>query len=173
MLKDDFDAFFEDRKEQILKRIESAMGKTISRDVQVFEEGKFVDEESEDLDYPEVLESHPYESRKPNTVVTNLMPVELVFNGRVIPVTYWTDVLRETLNALYDINVAKFDEFASQNPTHISKYPARFRFNRSIRGVYYADVNKAAQTIFNLCKRGVNHFGFGSDDWKVKTRAYK
>jgi len=49
MYNDDFKSFFEDRKEQILQRIEKAMGKTIARDQLIPEEGIFVDEgESED-----------------------------------------------------------------------------------------------------------------------------
>lgn len=44
MRKDDFLGFFEDRKEQILKRIERAMGKNITRDSSIAEEGNFVDD---------------------------------------------------------------------------------------------------------------------------------
>jgi hypothetical protein len=43
MYADDFNGFLKDRKEQILQRIEQAMGKTIARDQQVPEEGEFVD----------------------------------------------------------------------------------------------------------------------------------
>ncbi len=47
MYHDDFYGFFNDRKEQILKRIEKAMGKTIPRDQPVLEEEKYYDEFSE------------------------------------------------------------------------------------------------------------------------------
>ena len=43
MYKDDFYGFFNDRKEQILQRIEKAMGKIIPRDQVVLEEGVYVD----------------------------------------------------------------------------------------------------------------------------------
>jgi len=43
MYGDDFYGFFSDRKEQILKRIENAMGKQIPREQLIEEEGKFVD----------------------------------------------------------------------------------------------------------------------------------
>ena len=43
MYKDDFPAFFADRKEQMLNRIEQAMGKTIVREQQIPEEGRYVD----------------------------------------------------------------------------------------------------------------------------------
>ncbi|GEM_PF-3385861 len=43
MYKDDFYGFFNDRKEQILQRIEKAMGKIIPRDQAVLEEGVYVD----------------------------------------------------------------------------------------------------------------------------------
>jgi len=172
MLKDDFDSFFEDRKEQILKRIESAIGKTIARDLQVPEEGKFVDEDSEDLDIPEGVESPPKESPKQNKVVTNLMPVEINFNGQLIPVQSWRDVLTETLNILYDIDSMKFEEFALKSPTYLSKDAGRFRSHRPIRDSYYAEVNMAAQTTYNFCRRAVNHFGFTEEQWVVKTKNY-
>lgn len=44
MYNDDFYGFFADRKNQILQRIEQAMGKTIVRDQLIPEEGTFVDE---------------------------------------------------------------------------------------------------------------------------------
>jgi hypothetical protein len=44
MYNDDFNGFFADRKNQILQRIEQAMGKTIVRDQLIPEEGIFVDE---------------------------------------------------------------------------------------------------------------------------------
>nr|MDA3954377.1 hypothetical protein [Bacteroidales bacterium] len=44
MYNDDFVGFLADRKEQILQRIELAMGKTIARDQVMQEEGVFVDE---------------------------------------------------------------------------------------------------------------------------------
>lgn len=40
----DFYGFFNDRKEQIIQRIENAMGKTIVRDMSLTEEGSFVDD---------------------------------------------------------------------------------------------------------------------------------
>ena len=40
----DFYGFFNDRKEQIIQRIEKAMGKTIVRDMSLTEEGSFVDD---------------------------------------------------------------------------------------------------------------------------------
>lgn len=45
---DDFEGFFANRKEQILKRIEAAMGKTIPRSFGVGEEGRFIDREEDD-----------------------------------------------------------------------------------------------------------------------------
>ena len=47
MKSDDFSGFFRDRKEKILKRIESAMGKTIAREQVVQEEGTFNEPEEE------------------------------------------------------------------------------------------------------------------------------
>jgi hypothetical protein len=44
MYNDDFYGFFADRKNQILQRIELAMGKTIVRDQLIPEEGTFVDD---------------------------------------------------------------------------------------------------------------------------------
>ena len=49
MYQDDFYGFFNDRKEQILQRIEGAMGKTISRE-QTIEEERFVEDSDEDND---------------------------------------------------------------------------------------------------------------------------
>jgi hypothetical protein len=43
MYLDDFDSFFAHRKEQILKRIESAMGKPIPREQVIFEEGIYIE----------------------------------------------------------------------------------------------------------------------------------
>lgn len=45
MYSDDFNGFFADRKEQILQRIEQAMGKPIAREQIIQEEGVFVDME--------------------------------------------------------------------------------------------------------------------------------
>ena len=50
MYQDDFYGFFNDRKEQILQRIEKAMGKSISREQSLEEEGNFVDDSIEDND---------------------------------------------------------------------------------------------------------------------------
>ena len=47
MYNDDFNGFFADRKNQILQRIEQAMGKTIVRDQLMPEEGTFVDDSVE------------------------------------------------------------------------------------------------------------------------------
>jgi len=49
MYQDDFYGFFNDRKEQILQRIERAMEKTISRE-QTLEEESFVEDSDEDND---------------------------------------------------------------------------------------------------------------------------
>jgi len=55
---DDFQSFFNDRKEQIVKRIERIMNKTIPRDTVPVEEGTYVNNESEDeCTYSEDLES--------------------------------------------------------------------------------------------------------------------
>lgn len=48
MYKDNFYGFFNNRKEQILQRIEKAIGKQIPRDQLIEEEGKFVDNSIED-----------------------------------------------------------------------------------------------------------------------------
>jgi hypothetical protein len=48
MYKDDFSSFFTDRKEQILKRIEIAMGKSIPREQITTEEGNYIDTTIED-----------------------------------------------------------------------------------------------------------------------------
>jgi hypothetical protein len=45
---DDFAKFFQDRKERILQRIEKAMGKAISREAAIPEEGTYVDEGEEE-----------------------------------------------------------------------------------------------------------------------------
>ncbi|HRW85137.1 MAG TPA: DUF262 domain-containing protein [Bacteroidales bacterium] len=47
MYRDDFYAFFTERKEKILQKIEVAMGKVIPRDQEVLEEGSFISEEFE------------------------------------------------------------------------------------------------------------------------------
>lgn len=169
MLKDDFHAFFEDRKEQILKRIESAMGKTISRDIQVYEEGKFVDEEPEDLDYREGMGSPTNEPKTQNKVVTGLYAIGLTLNGKYIPVQSWRDVLNETLNTLYDLDPVKFEEFASKNPTFLSNDGGKFKTPKIIRGTYFAESQLNSQTIFNFCKRALKHFGFSEEEWVVRT----
>lgn len=51
MYKDDFNSFFADRKEQILKRIEIAMGKSIPREQLVIEEGNFIDTPEDDTQF--------------------------------------------------------------------------------------------------------------------------
>jgi hypothetical protein len=48
MYSDDFYGFFNDRKERILQKIETAMGKTIARDQQNHEEGSFVEFNNEE-----------------------------------------------------------------------------------------------------------------------------
>jgi len=48
MYKDDFKGFFANRKEQILQRIEKAIGKPIHREQLIEEEGKFIDNAIED-----------------------------------------------------------------------------------------------------------------------------
>ncbi len=48
MYKDDFKGFFANRKEQILQRIEKAIGKPIPREQLIEEEGKFIDDAIED-----------------------------------------------------------------------------------------------------------------------------
>lgn len=48
LYKDDFYSFFNDRKEQILQRIEKVIGKIIPREQLIEEEGKFVDDSIED-----------------------------------------------------------------------------------------------------------------------------
>ncbi len=52
LYKDDFEGFFQDRKEKILQRIEKAMGKQISRNAVDQEECKYVDDNSDDYDVP-------------------------------------------------------------------------------------------------------------------------
>lgn len=44
MYNDNFEGFLADRREQILQRIEQAMGKTITREQQIVEEGKFIND---------------------------------------------------------------------------------------------------------------------------------
>ena len=46
---DDFNGFFADRKERILSKIEAAMGKPIVRDQTESEEGKFIDNDIEEI----------------------------------------------------------------------------------------------------------------------------
>lgn len=169
MLKDDFDSFFEDRKEQILRRIESAMGKTVARDMLVEEEGRFVDIETEDIDLVEETETPSISPEMPHKVVKGLYAVGLTFNGNNISVQSWRDVLNETLNLLYDLDPLKFEEFAQKNPTYLSKDAGRFKRHRFIKNTYYAEMNMAAQTIYNFCNRAINHFGFSEDEWVVKT----
>ncbi len=168
MKQDDFHAFFEDRKEQILKRIESAMGKTISRNMQVPEEGTFVDEESENPEYSKGMESSPKVSPKSNKFVTGLYAIGLTFNGTNISVKSWRDVLNETLNILYDLDPVKFEEFALKNPTFLSKVGGKFKTPKIIRGTYFAESQLNAQTIFNFCKRAIKYFDFSEEQWFVK-----
>jgi len=47
LYKDDFPGFFNNRKEQIILRIEKAMGKTIPRDLALKEEGDYIEEGGE------------------------------------------------------------------------------------------------------------------------------
>ncbi len=44
---DDFEGFFNDRKEKILQRIEKAMGKSIPRGIIQAEDGIYIDEDAE------------------------------------------------------------------------------------------------------------------------------
>lgn len=105
-------------------------------------------------------------------IVTGLKPTELNFCGSVIPVSSWREVLVETLNILYDLDSVKFEEFALKSPTYLSKDAGRFRSHRPIRDSYHAEVNMAAQTTYNFCRRAINHFGFTEKEWFVKTINY-
>lgn len=58
MYQDDFNAFFNDRKERILQKIEKAMGKPIMREQTLSEEGEYVNDEEftdETIDFSQVL----------------------------------------------------------------------------------------------------------------------
>ncbi|HUW08067.1 MAG TPA: DUF262 domain-containing protein [Williamwhitmania sp.] len=50
MYSDDFYGFFNNRKNQILNRIEQAMGKTIARDQAIYEEGQFINSSDDEED---------------------------------------------------------------------------------------------------------------------------
>lgn len=169
LLNDDFDSFFEDRKEQILKRIESAMGKLIARDMLVQEEGRFVDEESEDWDSSEEMAATESGTGIPKREVTGLYVTGLTFRGESIFVQSWRDVLNETLNVLYDLDPVKFEELALKNPTFLSKVGGKFKTPKIIRGTYFAESQLNSQTIFNFCKRALKHFGFSEEEWVVRT----
>lgn len=102
-------------------------------------------------------------------VVTGLWPTEVIIKGTGFPVQSWRDVLNETLNILYDMDLVKFEELAIKNPTYLSKDAGRFRSHRLIKNTYYAEMNMAAQTTYNFCKRALKHFGFSEEEWVVKT----
>lgn len=53
LYQDDFYAFFNDRKERILQKMEIAMGKVIVREYEVLEEGEYLSEEDEFDEYDE------------------------------------------------------------------------------------------------------------------------
>jgi hypothetical protein len=55
MYIDDFNGFFADRKERVLKKIEAAMGKNIARDQEVPEEGYFADEDEGNGDSDDLI----------------------------------------------------------------------------------------------------------------------
>lgn len=55
MSQDDFYAFFAERKEKILQKIEKAMGKPIAREQEVVEEGYYLDEGESDPDQGELF----------------------------------------------------------------------------------------------------------------------
>jgi hypothetical protein len=57
LYSDNFRAFFDNRKEQILLRIEKAMGKQIHREVAAIEEGVFIDEEQDTNDFSDMAGS--------------------------------------------------------------------------------------------------------------------
>jgi len=102
-------------------------------------------------------------------VVTGLWPIELVIRNSHFPVNSWRDVLNETLNYLYDLDPLKFDELAKNNPTYLSRDTGRFRSHRIIRVSYFAEMNMAAQTAYNFCRRAISFFGLTADEWVVKT----
>ena len=102
-------------------------------------------------------------------VVTGFWPTEVIIMGTGFPVQSWRDVLNETLNILYDMDPVKFEELAIKNPTYLSKDAGRFRSHRLIKNTYYAEMNMAAQTTYNFCKRALKHFGFSEEEWVVKT----
>lgn len=102
-------------------------------------------------------------------VVTGLWPTEVIIKGTGFPVQSWRDVLNETLNILYDLDPVKFEEFALKNPTYLSKDAGRFRSHRLIKNTYYAEMNMAAQTTYNFCKRALKHFGISEEEWAVRT----
>lgn len=102
-------------------------------------------------------------------IVTGLWPTEVIIKGTLIPVNSWRDVLSETLNRLFDLDPLKFDELALKNPTYLSRDAGRFRSHRFIKNSYYAEMNMAAQTAYNFCRRAIKHFEFTEDEWAVKT----
>jgi hypothetical protein len=58
MYQDDFNGFFNDRKERILQKIEKAMGKPIMREQSLSEEGKYVNDEDvtdETVDFSQLM----------------------------------------------------------------------------------------------------------------------
>jgi hypothetical protein len=58
LYKDDFNGFFNDRKERILQKIEKAMGKPIMREQSLSEEGKYVNDEEvtdETVDFSQLM----------------------------------------------------------------------------------------------------------------------
>ena len=58
MYQDDFNGFFNDRKERILLKIEKAMGKTILREQTLSEEGEYMNDEEftdETIDFPQLM----------------------------------------------------------------------------------------------------------------------
>ena len=58
MYQDDFNAFFNDRKERILQKIEKAMGKSIMREQSISEEGEYKNDEEpidETVDFPQLM----------------------------------------------------------------------------------------------------------------------
>ncbi len=102
-------------------------------------------------------------------VVTGLWPTELIIKGSSYPVNSWRDVLHETLNYLYDLDPVNFEELALKNPTYLSKDAGRFRSHRLIRDSFFVEVNMAAQTAYNFCKRATAFFNLSKEDWAVKT----
>ena len=58
MYQDEFNAFFNDRKERILQKIEKAMGKSIMREQSISEEGEYKNDEEpidETVDFPQLM----------------------------------------------------------------------------------------------------------------------